>query len=569
MKRRLKKIIPAFIVFIVSLIAGVEYLLHSDKILVSFNINEVSYSSTNISISFDKVKAAKKYIVTISDHNNRKVYEREINKNKYTVNLENLEYGMTYSVMVYAYDKYGDVEPCESEYIFKWDEPTFNKDASLILNNEDYNLEITGEYKKENKYSIRLSNDTGILKEEPITEHSYTISKDYYKDQSMILIVELVKNNEVVCSKKLYNNINPVSDIHIVSLLTDTVVPYNDLAFSYEGGDNSAEYIINVFRGTVRTKTSTTSKKTVILSKELFEPDVTYTLEVIAKYNDFEKKDAVTVTIASKEQHKPVYINKNWKHVKKGTKLELNCPDKDANIYYTTNGDDPTSMGIIYNEPIVVNEDMTIKTVAMSDTKNNSIIKEYNISCSNKDTLKIYLSPSNQGSNFGVKDVGFTNERDEMNDLTNYIEERLKATKGVQVMRNVSAGNINLWNQESNYFGADFKIAIHSNGSTDHKSRGIETWIYTEESDTYSIANMIQNGLWTIYPFNTDESLNRGVKYSNGALGEANDNYAPFQLLVEIAHHDDLEDAKWIMENKKLIGYNIADSILRYFGMID
>jgi hypothetical protein len=40
-------------------------------------------------------------------------------------------------------------------------------------------------------------------------------------------------------------------------------------------------------------------------------------------------------------------------------------------------------------------------------------------------------------------------------------------------------------------------------------------------------------------------------------------------MLVEVAHHDYEDDAKWIMENKKLIGYNIADSILSYFGYID
>ena len=41
-----------------------------------------------------------------------------------------------------------------------------------------------------------------------------------------------------------------------------------------------------------------------------------------------------------------------------------------------------------------------------------------------------------------------------------------------------------------------------------------------------------------------------------------------FGILVEVAHHDYLEDAKWIMHNKELIGNTIADSILKYFGII-
>ena len=157
---------------------------------------------------------------------------------------------------------------------------------------------------------------------------------------------------------------------------------------------------------------------------------------------------------------------------------------------------------------------------------------------------------------------------DEMNDVTDYIEERLKSF-GVTVYRNSPAGNINLWNKDSNYYGVDLKIAIHSNASNYHDNYGIETWVDTQNSLTYSIANAIQNGLVDIYPYKELEGADRGVKFANGALGEANDNFIPFGLLVEIAHHDWKDDAAWIMDNKKLIGYNIADSILKYYQIID
>ena len=570
MKKKLKVIIPAILVFALFMFLGMQYLLHaSDKVLVKFVITEVSYSSTDFKINFESVKAAKKYVITISDVNNRKVYERETKTNENKISLTNLEYGMKYSVMVYAYDKYGDSRPCEKDYTFKWDEPTFDKEASILLKNEDYELNITGEYKKEFTYKIRVEENGQVLEEKEVKDYTYTIDSKYYKDKETMITVSLLKDKDIVCSKNLYNNMNPISDVKIQTPLTDIEVPYNDIPLTFEGGDNALEYTINVYNGTKLTKTSTTSKHSVIFSKRLFGPTMTYRLEVVAKYEDYSKSDSVTVTIAEKEQLKPVYISKNWKHVRKGTKITLGCPDPDAKIYYTLNGDNPESMGTLYTEPIEITEDVTINAIAMSDNKNSSIVTTYDISCSNKDTLKIYLSPSNQGGNPGVASTGYTNERDEMNDLTDYIQERLLSVKGVEIMRNTPAGNINLWNQESNYFGADFKIAIHSNASGDHKSRGIETWIYAENSATYSIANMIQSGLWTIYPYNDEEALNRGVKYANGALGEANDLYAPFQLLVEVAHHDDALDAAWIMENKKLIGYNIADSILRYYGFIE
>ena len=64
----------------------------------------------------------------------------------------------------------------------------------------------------------------------------------------------------------------------------------------------------------------------------------------------------------------------------------------------------------------------------------------------------------------------------------------------------------------------------------------------------------------------TEQDLaNRGVKYAYGSLGEVNPNYVPFGILVEVAHHDYKDDAKWIVDNKEKIGNNIADSILEYF----
>ena len=75
---------------------------------------------------------------------------------------------------------------------------------------------------------------------------------------------------------------------------------------------------------------------------------------------------------------------------------------------------------------------------------------------------------------------------------------------------------------------------------------------------------MIQRYLLNIYY--DKENGNRGVKYSNGALGETR--MPKFGILVEVAHHDYEEDAKWIMDNKELIGKTIADSILKYFGII-
>lgn len=469
--------------------------------------------------------------------------------------------------MVFAYDSLGDYRPCDKEYKFTWDEPTFEEDLSLILNNQDYSLNINGNL--ENKeYYIKVQDGENTLINEVINTNEYVINKDFYLDQEKELVVTLLSENIIVDEIHLFNNMNPVSDVLITSINNEEIIPFNDITLAYTGGDNAGTYEIKIFKDNKCIKTSTTSRKTVILSKNLFSIGNTYQVDVKAVYDNYEKISSVNFTMSDQIQLSPVYISNNWKYVKKGTKLELMSNEEEAKIYYTLNGENPESFGKLYTEPIEINENVTLKAVAVLEGKLNSIITTYDINVGTKNNLKVYLSPSNQHGNLGVSSVGFTNEMDEMNDVTNYIEERLKSY-GVKVYRNSPAGNINQWNKDSNYYGVDLKIAIHSNASNNHDTYGIETWVDTENSATLSIANAIQNGLMDIYPYADLDGANRGVKYANGALGEANDNYIPFGILVEVAHHDYEDDAAWIMENKKLIGYNIADSILKYYQIID
>lgn len=564
-KRRL--ILIVLVVFILATSLSVKLLFSSDEILVNFEILKVTNHYTDYVVEFSNVKAADHYVIQVHDDANRKVFEKTTNDLKNTLSLTNLINNEEYAIMVFAYDKLGDYRPCEKEYKFVWNEPTFDEQLPLMLNDQDYKLNIIGDL--ENKdYYLNIKDGDNTLVNEILKKNEFIISKDYYIEQEKELVVTLINNNTVVDELHLFNNMNPVGDIQITSVKNEEIIPYNDVTLSYSGGDNAQKYEIKVYKDNKCIKTSSTSRKNVILSKNLFSVSNTYRVDVTAKYGDYQKVASVNFTMSDQIQLSPVYISNNWKYVKKGTKLELKSSDSEAKIYYTLNGENPESFGKLYTEPIEINENVTLKTVAVLEGKLNSVVSTYDINVGKKENLKVYLSPSNQHGNLGVSKVGFTNEMDEMNDLTNYIEERLKSY-GVKVYRNSPAGNINLWNKDSNYYGVDFKIAIHSNASNNHDTYGIETWIDTQDSATLSIANAIQNGLMSIYPYADREGANRGVKYANGALGEANDNYIPFGILVEVAHHDYEDDAKWIMENKKLIGYNIADSILKYYQIID
>lgn len=69
--------------------------------------------------------------------------------------------------------------------------------------------------------------------------------------------------------------------------------------------------------------------------------------------------------------------------VEAGTKVTISCSDSEAEIHYTTNGDDPTAESAIYTAEtdITVNEAMTVKAIAVKEGLENSKIAtaEYTI----------------------------------------------------------------------------------------------------------------------------------------------------------------------------------------------
>lgn len=558
--------IIVFLVFIITSIISALILLNGSNILKKFKIIKVNNVNSTYTIKHERVKAATSYRITVHDSNDIKIYDEITKKTTNTVTLNNLDYDQDYSLMVYAIDPTGESRPADKPYIFRWNEPSIKYD-STILKNEDMDIEILGDLNKKD-YFIECVFNGEVKKEEKVTGSEYKITKDMYDGMSGVLTLNIKNDDNIISTVSFYNNLNPITDVKITSIENYSTLKYNDVYLEIDGGDNASKTVIKVYENKKLIKTSETLKKKVILSKNLFKTGQNYKVEVIPQIEEYSKSVVVNFTMSEKEQLKPVYISNNWNHVRKGSKIALSCPDEDATIYYTLDGNNPESFGIPYKEPIIVNENTTIKAVAVSDNKINSIIKTYNVNVSDVKELKVYISPSNQSKNLGVKEALYTNERDEMNDLSNYIIERL-VSYGVKVKRNNSSGNINQWLKESNYYGANLHIAIHSNASVDHQARGIETWIHSENSDTYSLANKIQNDLMSIYPYKENKETNRGVKYANGALGEVNDNYLPFGILVEIAHHDYYDDALWIMQNKKLIGYNIADSILKYYQIIE
>ena len=567
-KLKIRTILIALITLLIGSLATSYSIVNSDDFLKSFKITNLTNVNTKYHLEYEKTTNATVYEVIIYDESSEIIFNEKTTENVVDFDLNNLRYDEKYKLVIYAYDKNGESISVKNPYEFTYTEPSFSKDNNLVLDdNENYTLYIDGELNKDNKnYQIGLYDNNILIYKEEIKDNEYIIKQKYFNGLTQTLTVKLFDNDTEINSITLYSNTSPISDITIVSPQNNALLDYQDVPLTFTGGDNATEYILEIFKDDILIKEVSLNQNRAIISSEFFVKDNNYTFKIKAKYLDYEsysKEATVSFKMKEKETLLPVYINKDSNYVKENSYITLNNPNSKGTIYYTLDGTDPNETSLVYENPILIKENTTIKTIIKEDKSYDSPVSTYNLNIGNKTDYKVYLSPSNQDGNLGVKSVGYTNEEKEMNDLSNYIEKRLK-DYNIKVYRNNPNGNINLWVADSRYYGADLHIAIHSNASTNHTSKGIETWINDQTSDTYSLANMIQSDLMNIYY--DKENGNRGVKYSNGALGETR--MPKFGILVEVAHHDYLEDAKWIMHNKELIGNTIADSILKYFGII-
>lgn len=563
-KLKIRTFILAFLTMIICSLTMSFSLINSDNYLRNFKILNVTNISTKYNIEFEPVEAAKEYEIIIYDENSARIYNKTVNTTNVTLDIDTLSYDKKYKLMIYAYDNLGNTSTSRNPYEFIYVEPTFDPNNDLVVNNENKTIKINGNLNSYN-YTLALYQNEELIYKDNLESNSYTITNNYFNNEGEYKL-KIFKEDNIIDEISLFYNTSPLSDIKITSPNNNDLLDYGDITVLFDGGNNATGYILEIYKDDILIKNTNINDNKFVISSEFFQKDNKYTIKITGYYLDYTeytKSDTISFNVNEKETLKPAYINVNPNYVTKGSIIILNNPNNSGTIYYTLDGSEPNENSLIYADGIIANNNMTIKCLIKDKYKNDSVTSTFDINIGTKTNYKVYLSPSNQDGNYGVKSVGFTNEMKEMNDLSNYIESKLKEY-GIKVYRNNPNGNINLWVADSLYYGSDLHIAIHSNGSTDHLSKGIETWINEQTSSTYSLASIIQNDLINIYY--DKENGNRGVKYSNGALGETR--MPRFGILVEVAHHDDKDDAYWIMNNKKLIGETIANSILKYYGLI-
>lgn len=173
---------------------------------------------------------------------------------------------------------------------------------------------------------------------------------------------------------------------------------------------------------------------------------------------------------------------------------------------------------------------------------------------------RIYLSPSLQEYNPYIN--GGTEE-----EITNYIADAMEPylmAMGIEFVRNSPEMTLGEAIADSNSGEYDFHLAIHSNAAPESMAgtlTGPDIYYYASSPYGREMAGIIADEFRTIYP-----NPNKVDAVPTTTLRELRQTSAP-SALVEVAYHDNPEDAAWIKENIERIAGALSRSVARYFNI--
>lgn len=169
---------------------------------------------------------------------------------------------------------------------------------------------------------------------------------------------------------------------------------------------------------------------------------------------------------------------------------------------------------------------------------------------------KIYISPSNQKANTYA--TGGTNEKVMCHEIAKYCVAYLKKAK----FDTKCTYNDDMYARvrESNSYGADLHVAIHTNATAKHNvTGGTQILLYNLEGERKKIGQAVFNRLAPITPGKSAEKLIAKPDFYeiNSAKG--------ITVYVEAEFHDTKEGSDFIRKNTKAIGEAIAKGICDYY----
>lgn len=168
---------------------------------------------------------------------------------------------------------------------------------------------------------------------------------------------------------------------------------------------------------------------------------------------------------------------------------------------------------------------------------------------------KVYISPSTQEMNRGVSPFG--TEEAETNKIADVLIQLLSNDGRFQVKRNSTAMDPYQCAEDSNNFGADIHVAIHSNAGG---GEGTEVFAYGAGSNSDRLAKCLYSKVAPLSPGN-----DRGVKF-NPKLIEVGNSVNATSCLIELAFHDEANDARWLVNGRDSIAMALYHGICDYFS---
>lgn len=171
---------------------------------------------------------------------------------------------------------------------------------------------------------------------------------------------------------------------------------------------------------------------------------------------------------------------------------------------------------------------------------------------------KIYISPSNQVGNLYA--TGNTNEKVQCHKIAKACAEYLKKA-GFNVM---CTYNIDMYERvrESNAFGADMHIAVHTNATAKHNvTGGTQILLYKLSGENKKAGQAVLDRLAPITPGKSAERLIGKPDFyeCNSAKG--------LTVYCECEFHDTKEGSDFIIRNTTVIGEAIAKGVCDYYGV--
>lgn len=201
----------------------------------------------------------------------------------------------------------------------------------------------------------------------------------------------------------------------------------------------------------------------------------------------------------------------------------------------------------------------TTSTLESSIEFNTSISSPQIISSSSstskptsREKISIYLNPSVQTKNMYINNLG--SEAENMRDIAKLMYKELKLVSYIDIEANIAKNGLSLSQSvnQSNSRKRHIHFALHSNAGG-----GQGTEIYTKGSNKTFATTMYESFL------ELGNFKRRGVK-DGTHLYEIKNVKADHVALIEFAFHDNLKEAKFIVENKALIANQMVKSILKY-----